>query len=147
MEDYLKMVIDTNSLECLPEDIQKKYIISDYYCYIDLNDDLINKWVDDIITTIKDIELREKDYEETKSEMVWWDTEESVDLQSYYFSTLCGYSANLHKPYGEYLNKREASKNGEDMFSGLLGSENVSKSSNVINNKNDDLDLSWLDNI
>lgn len=147
MDEYLKMVIDTNSIECLPEDVQAKYKISDCYIYVDLTDDLIRYWTEDIATTIKDIFLREKDYEETHNENVWWDTDESVKAQSYYFSTLCGYSGNLHKPYGEYLKRLEAAQNGTDLFGGLLCSETVSKSSNVINNKNDEPDLSWLDNI
>lgn len=145
MDDYLKMVIDTNSIECLPEDVQKKYVISDCYIYIDLTDDLINSWTEDIITTIKDISLREKDWEETHSENVWWDTDESVKAQSYYFSTLCGYSGNLHKPYGEYLKKLEQQKNGNDLFDGLLG--NSASSSASISNNNDEVDLSWLDSI
>ena len=145
MDEYLKMVIDTNSIECLPEDVQAKYKISDCYVYVDVTEDLINYWKNDIITTIKDIALREKDYEETKSENVWWDTDESVKAQSYYFSTLCGYSGNLHKPYGEYLKSLEASKDGSDMFSGVGGV--TTKSSNVIENKKDEVDLSWLNNI
>lgn len=145
MDDYLKMVIDTNSLECLPEDVQAKYKISDCYCYIDLNEKLVEKWTDEIIATIKDIELRRADWEETKSEKVWWDSDESVKAQSYYFSTLCGYSPNLHKPYAEHLSKLEASQSGQDMFGGLLGSNTVSSSSKVIDKK--EADLSWLDNI
>lgn len=147
MDEYLKMVIDTNSIECLPEDVQAKYKISDCYVYVDLTDDLINYWKDDIVTTIKDIALREKDYEETHSENVWWDTDESVKAQSYYFSTLCGYSGNLHKPYGEYLKRLETAKSGGDMFSGLLGSNSSASSSKVIENNTNEIDLSWLNDI
>ena len=142
VDDYLKIVIDTNSLDCLPECVKAKYKISDCYCYIDLNEKLVEKWTNEIIITIKDIELRRADWEENKSEKVWWDTDESVKSQSYYFSTLCGYSPNLHKPYAEYLSKLEASKNGD-----IFGNVGVSTSSNVINNKSDELDLSWLNNI
>jgi len=144
MDEYLKMVIDTNSIECLPEDVQAKYKISDCYVYVDLTDDLINYWKNDIITTIKDIALREKDYEETNSENVWWDTDESVKAQSYYFSTLCGYSGTLHKPYGEYLKRLEVTKSGSDMFGGLLGSNSSASSSKVIDV---DTSLDWLNNI
>jgi hypothetical protein len=146
MDDYLKMVVDTNSIECLPEDVQAKYKISDCYVYVDVTDELINYWKDDIVTTIKDIALREKDYEENHSENVWWDTDESVKAQSYYFSTLCGYSGNLHKPYGEYLKRLEAAQSGHNEFGGLLGN-NVVTSSNDIDNKSSEVDLSWLDNI
>lgn len=141
-DDYLKMVIDTNDIECLPEDVQAKYKISDCYCYIDLNEKLVGKWTNEIITTIKDIELRRADWEETKSEKVWWDTDESVKAQSYYFSTLCGYSPNLHKPFAEYLSKLEAQQNG-DIFGNLL----CSTTSKVIETKNNQEDLSWLDSL
>jgi hypothetical protein len=48
-------------------------------------------------------------------------------------------------PYKAYLEKFEAAQKEQDMFSGLLC--NTSSSSNVINNKSDEVDLSWLDNI
>lgn len=147
-DEYLKTMLDTNSIDCLPEEVREKYVISDCYVYVDLTDKLINKWAEHVITIIKDIELREADYERNHSDACFWDTDDSVKAQSYYFSNLCGYSRNLHKPYDEYCKRLEAAQNGTDMFSGLLGSENVTtSSSNVINNKNDELDLSWLDNI
>ena len=147
-DEYLKEMLDTNSIACLPEEVREKYVISDCYVYVDLTDELINKWTDHVITVIKDIELREADYAENQSDTCFWDTDESVKEQSYYFSNLCGYSRNLHKPYDEYCKKFEAAQRGEDLFAGLgLGSDNVSTSSNVINNKSSELDLSWLDNI
>ena len=142
MDEYLKMVIDTNSIECLPEDVQAKYVISDCFVYIDLTDKLIDSWVEDIITTIRDISLREKDWDETHSENVWWDTDESVKAQSYYCSTLCGYSGALHKPSGDYLKKLDASKNNSSIFNGLLGSESATNNSTEVDNS-----LSWLDAI
>ena len=142
IDDYLKMVLDTNSLDCLPEEVAAKYKISDCYCYIDLNEKLIEKWTNEIITTIKDIELRKADYEETHNEKIWWDSEESIKEQSYYFATLSGFSGNLHKPYGEYLSKLEAAKNGTDLFAGV-GSDTVT-SSKVISN---DDSLDWLNYI
>lgn len=147
-DEYLKAMLDTNGIDCLPDEVKAKYVISDCYVYIDLTEELINKWTEHVITTIKDIELREADYAETHSDACFYDTDESVKAQSYYFANLCGYSRNLHKPYDEYCKRLEAAQNGTDMFGGLLGSDTVStSSSNVINNKSDDLDLSWLDNI
>ena len=149
MDDYLKMVVDTNSIECLPKDVQDKYVISDCYVYVPLTQKLIDSWVNDITTAIKDIELREQDYEETKNDNMWWDTEESVQKESYYFATLCGYSANQHLPYKAYLEKLEAMKNGGNMFGGVGSNidEEVSVTSKDINKDKDNLDLSWLDNI
>lgn len=147
-DEYLKEMLDTNGIDCLPDEVREKYVISDCYVYVDLTDELINKWTEHVITTINDIELREKDYEETHSDSCFYDTDESVKAQSYYFANLCSYSRNLHKPYDDYCKRLEAAQNGSDMFSGLLGSETVTtSSSNVINSKSDDLDLSWLNDI
>lgn len=147
-DEYLKAMIDTNGIDCLPDEVKAKYAISDCYVYVDLTDELINKWTEYVITTIQDIELREKDYAETHSDACFYDADESVKAQSYYFANLCSYSRNLHKPYDDYCKRLEAAQNGTDMFNGLLGNENVTtSSSNVINNKRDELDLSWLDNI
>lgn len=151
VDDYLKLLLDTNGIECLPKEVQEKYIISDCYVYVPLTDELINRWKETIISTINDIELREKDYEETQSDKAFWDTDESVEAQSYYFSTLCGYSPNLHLPYKAYLERTEKAKDG-DVFSGV-GSPTVESSPVVQTNKvihqkdTENVDLSWLDNI
>lgn len=145
-DEYLKQMLDTNGIDCLPEKVKAKYEITDCHVEVDLGEKSVKKWFSLITDTLIDIELREKDYEETKSMQCFWDDEESVKAQSYYFANLCSYSATKHLPYKAYLEKFEAAKKGEDMFGGLLGS-NASSSSNVINNKNDEVDLSWLDNI
>lgn len=151
VDDYLKLLLDTNNIECLPKEVQEKYIISDCYVYVPLTDELINRWKETIISTINDIELREKDYEETQSNKAFWDTDESVEAQSYYFSTLCGYSPNLHLPYKAYLERTEKAKDG-DVFSGVgsstVESSPVAQTNKVIHQKDpENVDLSWLDNI
>lgn len=151
VDDYLKLLLDTNDIECLPKEVQEKYIISDCYVYVPLTDELIHRWKETIISTINDIELREKDYEETHSDKAFWDTDESVEAQSYYFSTLCGYSPNLHLPYKAYLERTEKAKDG-DVFSGVgsstVESSPVAQTNKVIHQKDTkNMDLSWLDNI
>ena len=144
-DEYLMKLLDTNDISCLPEEVRDKYVISDCYVYVDLTDELINKWTTHVSTLIKDIELREADYKENHSDTCFFDTDESVKAQSYYFANLCAYSRTLHKPYDEYCKKLEASQNGSDMFDGLLSNDNVSSSNKVINNN--EVDLSWLDSL
>lgn len=143
-EEYLKAMLDTNGIDCLPEEVREKYEITDCHIDVDFKPDTAQYWTNLITTTIKDIELRESDYEETNSDKCFWDDEDSVKEQSYYYANLCSYSANKLLPYKAYLEKLEASQNGTDLFNGLLGSEMVSTSSNVINNKDS---LDWLNNI
>lgn len=147
-DNYLKLLLDANSIDVLPEEVQEKYTLDDCHVYIPLDYDFIKKWEDYIISTIRDIMLREMDYEKTGSEGCFWDTESDVKAQSYYFATLSGYSAKLHKPYGAYLDKINIHKQ-ESIFcevgSALKDEEdNISSS---INLSNDDIDMSWLDSI
>lgn len=149
IDDYLKLLIDVNDISVLPKEVQNKFNISDHYVYIDLNQKLIDKWVNIVTTTIQDIETREKDYEETKSDQCWWDSEEDVKKESYYYATLCEYSPSKLKPYAEYLDKLEKQKNGQDLFNGVgEKSENdIVTNQDICNNNSDDLDLSWLEEL
>ena len=121
--EYLDALVQTNDITVLPVDVQEKYICEDCYVYVDLTDALIKRWEDYIIETTKMIRDKEAKYDNLKSqgkfeeaEKIWWEDEEAVKAQSYYFANLCSYSAKVHKPYAAYLDKLEAEKNG-----GLLG--------------------------
>lgn len=146
-DEYLMQLLDTNGIECLPEEVREKYEITDCHVEVELNEKIIEKWTNFISTTIKDIELREKDYEETKSIQCFWDDEDDVKAQSYYFANLCSYSATKHLPYKAYLEKFEEAQKEQDMFSGIFGTSSSASSSKVIENSKNDVDLSWLDNI
>ena len=143
-DEYLKEMLDTNSINCLPEEVKEKYVITDCHVNVELNEEIVKKWTDHITTTIKDIELREADYNETKSDKCFWDDEESIKKEEYYYSNLCSYSSYKLLPYKAFLEKKETQQNG-DIFSNLLGS--TTTTSKVIDNKNSEVDLSWLNNI
>ena len=140
-DEHLKKLLDTNSIDCLPEEVRKKYEITDCHVDVELTEETVKYWTDFITTTLKDIELRESDYAETKSDKCFWDDEEGIKEQEYYYANLCAYSINKLLPYKSYLEKLEASKNG-DIFGNV-----VTSSSSAINNKSDEMDLSWLNNI
>ena len=146
VDDYLKQLLDKNDIEVLPDEVQAKYLISDCYTYVDLTESLINRWIDTVTTNIKDIELREQDYAESKNDKLFWDTEESVKAESYYFATLCGYSPSLHLPYKKYLEKLEAITTATDTFSGI-GALINSEDDKPICQTSENIDLSWLDEI
>lgn len=139
-DEYLKELLDTNSIDCLPEEVKEKYEIADCHVDIGFDEKLIQKWSDIVTTTLKDIELREVDYEETKSMQCFFDDEEDVKAQSYYFANLCSYSPTKHLPYKLYLEKFEASKNNSNIFDNI-----GTTTSKDISNK--EVDLSWLDSL
>ena len=141
-DEYLKDMLDTNGIDCLPEEVRNKYEITDCHVEVELTEETVQYWTDLITTTLKDIELREADYKETKSDKCFWDDDDSIQAQSYYYANLCSYSVNKLLPYKAYLERIEASKNGD-----IFGNVGVSTSGNVINNKSDEVDLSWLNDI
>lgn len=141
-DEYLKEMLDTNSIDCLPEEVREKYMITDCHVDVELNEDILKKWIDHITVTLKDIKLREQDYKETKSDKCFWDDEESIKKQEYYYSNLCSYSSYKLLPYKAFLEKKEAQQNG-DIFGNLFGST----TSKVIETKNNEPDLSWLDSL
>lgn len=132
VDEYLVTLEESNDITVLPEEVQAKYEFNDCIVYVDLTDELINKWETHIIETTKDIREKEAEYNKTFDEKIWWEDEEAVKKQSYYFSNLCSYSPNLHKPYGSYLDKFNLLKN-------II----AAKKQKV----EDDEDMSWLDNL
>lgn len=132
--EYLDVLIQSNDIKCLPEEIQSKYKFEDCYVYVDLTEELINRWTNHIIETTKNIREKEEEYENNKDESIWMESLESVKANSYYFSNLCAYSANKHKPYKMYLEQLEFEKNG-----GIFD--------NKKDEEYDEYDLSWLNEL
>lgn len=153
LDEYSKALLDANDISVLPELVQKKYAFSDAVVGIELSGKIIEQWRTVILTQIRDILLRESDYFSMKKKGIdeltcskqFWDSEEEVRAQSYYYSTLCGYSPSLLLPYKEYLDKLERQKQGEDLFNGLSGANEIN--SNKVTISDGEVDLSWLDNI
>lgn len=144
--EYLDALSQTNNINCLPKDVRENFVFHDCVVYVDLTQDLIEKWTTDIVNTIDEIKDKEKRYYETHDEKIFYDTPEQVEKQSYYFSTLCAYSPNLHKPYKLYLDKLESKKDGGDLFGGVGVAVNEKKLS-MENNTIEGEDLSWLDQL
>lgn len=124
--EYLDELSKTNDITCLPKEVQEKYKVHDCIVYVDLTEELINDWTNKIVDTMNEISEKEDRYniecmiDKEEAEKIFFDTVEEVEKQSYYFSTLCGYSANLHKPYKKYLDMLEKKKNGnQDIFSNI----------------------------
>lgn len=133
IDEYLKGLVDTNSIDSLPDDVRCRYKMLDCFVWVPLTQNLVDKWTEDIVSTINKILSVEKQYNQTHDEMLWWDDDEHVKTESFYFATLCGYSASLHKPYAKYLDSINIENNNVGLFN-----------SNIVN---DDSDLSWLDSL
>ena len=132
--EALDLLVQTNDIASLPEDVQSCYRFDDCFVYVDLTEELINHWTTYVIDTIKMIREKETEYNANHDDSIWMEDQETVKAQSFYFANLCSYSANLHKPYKLYLETLEREKNG-----GLLG--------NSASNEFAEDDLSWLEEL
>lgn len=134
IDSLLDLLKQTNSIDVLPDDVKEKYCITDCYVFVPLSQEIIDKLKVQIIDTLREIKTNEVEYKKTLNDKLFWD--KNVEKESFYFATLCGYSANLHKPYAEYLEKlKQSNEDKNKVFSGI-GSEAVKED-----------DLSWLDSI
>lgn len=103
IQSYISQMEFTNSIECLPQEIQDKFSVSKCIVGVELSNDIIEKFKNNLITTIQEIEQKEKEYQLTKDENIFWQDVEGRD--SFYFANLSEYSMDLHKPYKAYLVK------------------------------------------
>lgn len=116
--DELERCIEANTLDYLPDDVKDKFIVDDCYVEIDFTEDDIIELKNNIIETINEIKGKTvkyetlKDIDKEEAERVWW--QEVTDSQSFFMANLSDYSANIHKPYAEYLENREMFLNKTD---------------------------------
>lgn len=137
---YLDALAQSNDIKVLPEEVQKKFVVKDCYVYIDNIWDLYDELKEEIITTIAEINEKTENYNELKdtdidaAEHLFWDDDENLKNQSYYFNNLSGYRINTIKPFADYLNRINEDKNLD-----LLGLNNKNQ-----NEAQEENDLSWL---
>ena len=140
---YLDTLAQSNDINVLPEDVQKKFVVKDCYVYIDNIWDLYDELKEEIIETIAEINEKTEKYNELKdtdleaAENLFWDDDEILKAQSYYFNNLCGYNIPTIKPYKQYLDRINADKNLD-----LLGLNNRNQ-----NEVKEEDDLSWLNDL
>lgn len=134
IDSYVDTMILENTIDCLPDEVREKFVIKDCYVEVPLSEEKIDELKADIIETIHDFRKKEKEYRETKDEMLFW--QDVSDADAYRLATLSSYSRKLHKPYDAYLKEQEMFQNNTDDEDDDIESSN----------EEDDL-LSFLDSL
>ena len=134
IDSYVDKMIMENTIECLPDDVKSKFEIKDCYVQVPLSEDKVNELKKDITDTIHEFRQKEKEYKETKDEMLFW--QDVTDADAFRLATLSGYSRALHKPYDDYLKEQDMFKNNTK-----------DDSDSVENNTEEDDLLSFLDSL
>lgn len=136
IDSYVDTMILDNTIDCLPSEVRDKFTIKDCYVEVPLSEGKIEELKADIVKEIHEFREKEKEYKDTKDEMLFW--QDVTDADAYRLATLSGYSRKLHKPYDAYLKEQEMFQNNTD-------DEEDDNSSNS-SNEDDDL-LSFLDSL
>ena len=114
------------------------------------NTEILQNLNEEIISTIKSIDKckelwynkKESGADESELDQIWYDSEEQLKANEYYFLNLCSYSLSLHKPFAEYWARKQKEKEEQNNFFGGI----------MVDNDRDivqyaETDLSWLNNI
>ena len=135
IEETILKLLETNSIDFLDDEIKNKFEFHDCVVYIDITKDTFEQLEKNLSDTIDLIEELTQKYYETHDEMLFWDSDEDIKKQEYYFFNLSDYTANKHKPFKKYLETLNAEKKAED----ILFMEPVN---NELNN-----DMDWINNL
>ena len=102
VDEYSKEVLDYG-YNALPDDVKAEIKITDCWLEVPLDEKIVEntkKWAE---KTIKEIEATIDEYYKTKDEALFEDSIEAVEKESYYYSTLSSFSAELNPCYKKYL--------------------------------------------
>lgn len=105
MDRYIDEMILNNDINCLPDDVCAKFSVHDCYVQVPLSEEKIKELKDDICAAIAEINDKEKEYQATSNDNVFW--QDVTDADEFRLATLSGYSRKLHKPYDQYLKEKE----------------------------------------
>ena len=151
INSFIDLVVDSNSLHMLPKEVQDQFKFSDCLVYIPLTQEILDNLNEEIISTLESIDKtteiwynkKAQGSSEQELDKIWYDTNEQLKANEYYFMNLCGYSLKLHKPWADYCAKKELEKQQEfDIISNFEENILTAKTEEY-----DENDLSWMENL
>ena len=113
IEKYIDEMILNNNIDCLPDKVRAKFEFHDCYVQVPLSEEKIDVLKQDIIDTVKEIDNKKADYDNTLDENIFW--QEVTDADEFRLQNLSGYSRKLHKPLDAYLKEKELFINDENI--------------------------------
>lgn len=122
INEMVSEAIDTNDLESLPQFVQDKYKVEDCLIDVELNEEIIDGYIESMKVTLEEIVENEcGDAEET------FGRNRIQDSESYYCNNLCDLrdSCKFYKDYKDhlsmFLNSDKKEENEDDLILQMLG--------------------------
>lgn len=119
IDEIANEMLVSNGIECLPKEIQKKFIIED--CYVEVDDwqTIYDDLKEEIIETVAEINDKIDEYNQTHDDKIWYDDDVKLKQQSYYLANLSDYTIPQLKDYADYLFRIEQERNAANDLLGV----------------------------
>lgn len=134
ISEFYKSMILSNSIDSLPDNIKSKFNIKDCYLHVEVSEYAFDQLEKELEDAVDEIVSKTQEYFETFNEKIFWDDEETLKKQEYYFYNLCDYTPNTVKPFKEYLDKinkeKEEKQNGVDLMGYVNDDSSTKEESN-----------------
>lgn len=121
IDEIVTDMIIKNSLDDLPDSVKENYVFEDCFVEIPFTMKDIDELKKKILKFIVESTKLKLQHLRTGDDNLFY--QEVTDDHSYFLANLCGYSANLHKPYAEYLEKFKSKSNNKGVNSDIQEQE------------------------
>lgn len=93
------------SLDELPKEVRGKFVLEDCIVRVPFTEESATTLQKDLYSKCQQIKKLVKEYNKTKDDSLFmW---EPTQQDEFWLYNLCSYTSNLHKPFAEYLRKKE----------------------------------------
>lgn len=105
IENVCDKLIISNNIDAIPKEIRDRFIIDDCYINININEEVEDKFFEEVSSLCDKIKNYVKDYKLNSNEDIFF--QEINKNDEYYYYNLCDYTRKLHKPFNKYLKQKE----------------------------------------
>lgn len=107
IDNYILEFSETNSLKSLPKEIADELTIEDCWDFYDMTEELANEWIFRLKDSIYEIDEKVKEYYETFDDHIFYDSDDELKKEEFYYTNLCGYSIAQNKCLNDYLKRKQ----------------------------------------
>lgn len=109
IDEYIEKMTTQNTLDVLPKEVLDEFDFDDCWVRTKVTEELVNKWTDYVVETVKDIRKNINEFNSSLDEKIFYDDDDTYKKNEYFITTLCGYPIDDIPPFKKYL----AKKNGD----------------------------------
>lgn len=106
IQKCINIIIEDNSLDRLPPDVQSEFLVEDCIVYVDINEKTIKEWQTKLLNVVNEIQESYRRFCDCLDDIVFYDSEETLKKNEYFLSTLSGFSPEQNICFKKYLERK-----------------------------------------